>query len=297
MSIAQKQELPENIELLAAQRNLYSRAKNIIALQMILSGPIAVCAAVTTILHPDLKGYVALWGILAVLFDLFVFTPWVKNLRDSAARVQELFDTKVLDLDWNEIAVGKRPDPELIHEEAQKHGLDDAKTTSLKRWYPVVVDEVPEIFGVIISQRSNVWWDARMRRRYAFFIRLILVSIALGLVGYGLYEKKDMFEFLAYIVAPLASTYVFGYRQMMEHGDAAERLDKLKELSEKIWSDALGGKDVTALRIKCRTLQDEIFGHRKRNPPVFDFLFMWFRDGNEVLMNKAAMTLVAEVKK
>ena len=65
-----------------------------------------------------------------------------------------------------------------------------------------------------------------MRRKYSFFIRVMLVSIALGLVGYGLYEKKDMFEFLAYIVAPLASTYVFGYRQMMEHTDAADRLDK-----------------------------------------------------------------------
>ena len=90
MSIIQKQELPENIELLAAQRNLYSRAKNIIGLQMMLSGPIAVSAAILTIARPDMKGYVALWGILTVVFDLFVFTPWVKKLRGSAARVQEL---------------------------------------------------------------------------------------------------------------------------------------------------------------------------------------------------------------
>ena len=61
MSIIQKQELPENIELLAAQRNLYSRAKNIIGLQMMLSGPIAVSAAILTIARPDMKGYVALW--------------------------------------------------------------------------------------------------------------------------------------------------------------------------------------------------------------------------------------------
>lgn len=70
MSIIQRQELPENIELLAAQRNLYSRAKNIIGLQMVLSGPIAVSAAIVTIARPDLKGYVALCGILAVVFAL-----------------------------------------------------------------------------------------------------------------------------------------------------------------------------------------------------------------------------------
>jgi SMODS-associating 4TM effector domain len=297
MSIIQRQELPENIELLASQKNLYSRAKNIIGLQMILSGPIAVCAAIVTIAVPDLKGYAALWGILAVVFDLFVFTPWVKKLRDSAARVQELFDTKVLGIDWSDIAVGKKPDPELIHEEALKHGLDEEKKSGLRKWYPVVIDTVPEIFGIIISQRANVWWDCKMRRKYSLFIRIALVSIALGLIGYGLYEKKDMFEFLAYIVAPLASTYVFGYRQMTEHSDAADRLDKLKDIAEKVWSDAIAGKDQQGLKIKCRTLQDQIFDHRKRNPPVFDFLFRWFRDGNEKLMNKGAEVLVAEVSK
>lgn len=296
MSIIQRQEMPESIELLAAQRNLYSKAKNIIGFQMMLSVPIAICAAITTIMKPELKGYVALWGILVVVFDLFVFTPWVKKLRDNAARVQEVFDTKVLGLEWNEISVGKKPEREMIHEEAQKHGLADEEISGLRKWYPIVVDQVPEIFGIIISQRSNVWWDARMRRKYTFSIRVILVGIALGLIGYGLYEKKDIFEFLAYIIAPLASTYVFGYRQMMEHGDAADRLDKLKELSEKIWADAVAGKDVGALKLKCRTLQDQIFDHRKKNPPIFDFLFRWFRDDNEILMNKGAEALVTEVK-
>lgn len=295
MSIVQRQEAPESIELLAAQRNMYSKAKNIIGLQMVLSVPVAICAAITTIVKPELKGYMALWGILIVVFDLFVFTPWVKKLRDNAARIQELFDSKVLGLDWNEISVGKKPEPELIYEEARKHGMEDGKIAGLRSWYPVVVDNVPEVCGIIICQRSNVWWDARMRRKYALSIRVILVFIALGLIGYGLYEKKDMFEFLAYIVAPLASTYVFGYRQMMEHGDAADRLDKLKELSEKIWSDAVAGKDSSALKLKCRTLQDQIFDHRKKNPPIFDFLFRWFRDGNEVLMNKGAETLVSEL--
>ncbi len=295
MSIVRRQELPECIKLLAAQRNLYSKAKNVMGFHMVLSVPIAICATITSIVKPEWKGYVSLWGILVVLFDLFVFTPWAKKLRDHAARVQELFDTKVLGLDWNEIAVGKKPEHEMIHEEAQKHGLSDEDITGLRNWYPVVIDKVPEIFGVIISQRSNVWWDARMRRKFALFIRVILIGIAMGLIIYGVYEKKDILTFLAYIVAPIASTYVFGYRQMVEHTDAAERLDKLKELSEKIWTDALAGKDVEALKLKCRALQDQIFDHRKKTAPIFDFLFQWFRNGNEILMNKGAETLVDEV--
>lgn len=294
MSIVKRQEAPENIKLLAAQKNIYSRSKNIIGLQMILSVPIAICAVITTIVKPELNGYIALWGILVVVFDLFVFTPWVKTLQDNAARIQELFDTKVLGLVWNDISVGKKPDPELVHEEAKKHGMEEENIAGLRKWYPIIIDRVPEIFGIIISQRSNVWWDAKMRRKYTLSVRVMLVSIALGLIGYGLYERKDMFEFLAFIVAPLAATYIFGYRQMMEHGDAADRLDKLKELSEKIWSDALAGKDVATLKLESRTLQDQIFDHRMKNPPIFDFLFRWFRDGNEELMNKGAETLVQD---
>lgn len=292
MSIVEKQELPENIELLAAQKNIYSRAKNIIGFQMILSVPIAICAVITAIVKPELSGYIALWGILVVVFDLFVFTPWVKKLQDSAARIQELFDTNVYGMEWNEISVGKRPDPELVHEEANKHGIDETNIVGLRSWYPIIIERVPEIFGIIISQRSNVWWDSRMRRKYTLSVRIILVSIALGLIGYGLYEKKDVFEFLAFIVAPIASTYIFGYRQMIEHGEAADRLDMLKELTEKIWTDALAGKELAKLKLESRTLQDQIFEHRKKNPPIFDFLFKWFRDGNEMLMNKGAEALV-----
>jgi len=297
MSIIQRQELPENIELLAAQRSLYSRAKIILGLQMVISIPIAVCAAIFTIASPELKGYIALWGMLTLYFDLFFFTPRVKKLRDSASRVQELFDIKVLGIDWNDIAVGKKPDPELVHEEAQKYGLDEAKKAGLKNWYPVIIDTVPEIFGIVISQRTNVWWDCKMRRKYACFIRIVLLSIALVLIGYGLYDKKDMFEFLTFIVAPLASTYVFGYRQMMEHTDAADRLDRLKDLAEKVWADAISGKEISSIKINCRALQDQIFDNRRRNPPVFDFLFKWFRDRNENLMNKGAEALISEISK
>lgn len=295
MSIVERQEFPENIELLAAQKNIYSRAKNIIGFQMILSVPIAICAVITTIVKPDLSGYIAIWGILVVVFDLFVFTPWVRRLQDSAARIQELFDVKVLGLIWNEISVGKRPEPELVHEEAKKHGMKEEEITCLRKWYPTSIGGVQEIFGVIISQRANIWWDARMRRKYALSVRITLVIIALGLIGYGLYEKKDMFEFLAYIIAPIASTYIFGYRQMSEHGDAADRLDRLKEHAEKIWTDAVAGKDSATLKLESRALQDQIFDHRKKNPPIFDFLFRWFRDENEALMNKGADVLVRDL--
>ncbi|WP_392384228.1 S-4TM family putative pore-forming effector [Marinomonas primoryensis] len=297
MSIIGRQEDLDNIKLLAAQKKIYSRLKNIIGFQMILSVPVAIFVVIITILKPELNGHVAIWGILVVLLDLFILTPRVKEMQDSAARIQELFDTNTLGLDWNEISVGKKPERELIHEESKKHGMEEVHIRFLKKWYPIIIDRVPEVFGVIICQRSNVWWDAKMRKRYSRSIGLFLVFIALSLILYGVYEKKDMFEFLAFLIAPLASTYIFGYRQMSEHREAANRLDNLKEHSEKIWSDALAGLDEISLRLQCRSLQDQIFDHRKKNPPIFDFLFNLIREGNEELMNEGAEDFVSEYEK
>lgn len=294
MSINQRQNQSENIKLLAAQRNIYSRSKTLIGIQIFLSIPIALCAVVAVAIWPGIKGHVAIWGILVIVSDLYIFTPWIKNLRDSAARIQEVFDTNVLCIGWNDISVGKRPDPETVHNEADKYGMNGAKCTTLENWYPEAIDTVPEVIGKIICQRANLWWDASMRRNYSLVIRIILVGVALLVIGYGLYAEAEMFYFLAYIVAPLAAMYVFGYRQMTEHLEAADRLDNLRELSEKIWGKALDGENEAEINNLCRKLQDLIFIHRKNNPPIFDFLFILLRDKNEILMNKSAETLIAE---
>lgn len=264
---------------------------------MILSGPVAICATLLGIAHPEIKGYVALWGLGVLFFDMVIFTPWQKNLLDSGAKVQELFDCSVLDLPWNEIKTGKKPGPELIHERAAKFGSDTNKITALKNWYPVGVQNVPVQWGSIICQRTNVWWDSKLRRRYAATIFGILIIVTISLIGYGIHKHINLLEFIAYIVAPMASAYVLGYRQITEHHNAADRLDKLKDHAEKLWAEAIGGEGIATIQTKARLLQDEIYDGRKRNPPIFDFIFRLLRNENEMLMNKGAEALIAQVRK
>jgi len=199
-------------------------------------------------------------------------------------------------LPWNEIKVGKKPEPELIHEQAAKFGHDTLKRSGLINWYPQCVQAVTTQLSSIICQRANVWWDSKLRRRYAATVFGVLIVITLSIIAYGICLNKNLFEFIAYVVSPMAAAYVVGYRQITEHRDAAERLDKLKEHAEKLWSEALGGASIETLPMKIRHLQDEIFDGRKRNPPIFDFIFKCFRDENEALMNKGAETLVKEIE-
>lgn len=263
---------------------------------MILSGPIAIAVTVLGLVKPDLKGYVALWGLTVLSFDSVVFTPWQKRLRESGARIQELFDCIVLGLLWNEIKAGKRPDPELIHERSQKYCNSGEPVKDLKNWYPVSVEAVPHEWGAVICQRANVFWDSKLRRRYATAVFILALLVTVMLVWVAFSKDTRFSDLIVFVAAPMASAYVIAYRQITEHREAADRLDKLRDHSGKLFAEAIGGASVTHIKTNSRLLQDEIFDGRKRNPPIFDFIFKMLRAQNELEMNKGAEALIKEAK-
>jgi hypothetical protein len=79
--------------------------------------------------------------------------------------------------------------------------------------------------------------------------------------------------------------------------EAATRLDRLKDHSERLWNDALSGSASEAIAARTRSLQDEIFENRRRSPLVFDRIFKHLRSSYEKQMNFGAEELVAEAKK
>ena len=263
---------------------------------MILAGPVAVIATLLGIFYPELKNYAALLGVTILVLDLVLLSPRQKKLRGQGASVQEAFDTKVLDIEWNEIKAGKRPEPELIHEYARMFGHDAQKLDKLKNWYPVQVQQLPVHWGRIVCQRANIWWDSTLRRRYANTLLMILILLAIALVWFAFSQDLSVTDFVMKMVIPMAALYKLGVAQFVEHRDAADRLDKLRDHAEKMWADAIKGASLEVLKVKSRNLQDEIFDGRKRNPPIFDAIFWIFRDAHEVQMNIGALALIREAQ-
>ena len=192
--------------------------------------------------------------------------------------------------------VGKRPEPELIQEYALALGKDAQKAEKLKDWYPVAVQQLPVHWGRIVCQRANIWWDSTLRRRYANTLLTCLILLAIALVWVAFSLGLSFTDFVIKMAIPMAALYKLGVTQFVEHRDAAERLDKLRDHAEKLWAEAISGANLEALKVKSRNLQDEIFDGRKKNPPVFDFIFWMFRDKNQLQMNKGAEVLIQEAK-
>jgi flagellar basal body-associated protein FliL len=294
--ITTEQNTERQLQRLGAQRQLYATAKNILGWQIILGCPVAVISTILVVIDPSLKGLAAGWGMLVMFADIFWMTPWQKHLRDSAARIQEAFDCDVLDLPWNELKAGKRPDPELIKEQSDKYMKWGARMPPITNWYAPVVGDLPIHIGRVACQRTNCWWDAKQRRRYAACVIGIVVLIFVLVLGMALVTGFTIENFLIKVVAPLAPAFTLGIRQYREQTEAAARLDRLKEHSDSLWKDALSGKSKTALSTKSRNLQDEILENRRKSPPVFDFIFKRLRPKYEQQMNYGSEELVEQAK-
>lgn len=246
---------------------------------------------------PALKGFGALWGIAVTLFDLFWLTPWQKRLRDLAARVQEMFDHDVLSLPWNELKAGKCPDWELVKEQSTKYQTWAAKMPSIHDWYGKEVATLPLHVARIACQRSNCWWDAKQRRRYAAWIIAGLVIIVSLVLALSLKSGLTVEDFILKVAAPLSPALLLGIRQVREQIDTANRLDTLKEHAERLWNEALRGDSEVEVTAKARNLQDEILENRKRGALVFDWVFKRLRHDYEIQMNHGVSELVAEAKR
>lgn len=295
ISILQNDE--KQLHKLAAQRQLYSIAKSIFGAQLILSIPVALSLTIIVVVFPDLKKFALVWGVMATVVCEFLLLPQQKKFQKRAAQIQESFDCDVLGFNWNKEKVGKKPDPEVVEKYSDQYKAH--KMPPLTDWYPKGASELPLYLGRIVCQRSNCRWDSDQRRIYANFMLIILASSLLISAIFGVCHDFDLLDFLAITIAPLMPFIIFCLRQCRENNEAAERLEMTKEHLEDLWNDALkkaAPKESTITK-RARSLQDEIFDNRSRNPLVFDFLFKRIRTKYEKNMNYGASHFLDEAKK
>jgi hypothetical protein len=255
-----------------------------------------VAGAIVETVWPRLKGGVAFYGIMISFLDVGIFDPWQKSVRKLAARIQEAFDCSVLDLPWNELKVGGRPEDEDVHAASLNHrgGSEDE---GLKNWYPVAVGELPLPLGRIICQRANLRWDAALRRRYRSWLAGILIACCVIISCLGLRSGFSLEQLTLGVLAPLSPLLLWGVREFQRHGEAADLSDRLREKSIGIWKTAINRpipeEDLKAL---SRQLQDEIYDRRVNAPVIFNWVYNCLRESGEEQMNVAASELVREAK-
>lgn len=265
-----------NIDRLAAQRHLYSQAKN-------YSNVIFVLCVAVPILLSFAKVIASSWVCLAQIAIIYsFFATFVKyalsgfknGKRNLAARIQQLFDCELFNLDWSEALCGAKPIPEQIYK-AQK-GVD---RTTLANWYEPVISNLSHEHAVIVCQRTNVVYDQNIRSYYSTLINVVfIVSVAIVFVT-GLLLKKGIWEwFLNGIipVMPIVSWYLDLHKQNESNLNA---LNKLQSLIDSALTEAEAGNPLN--KEKLQRIQDFMYMHRNTSYTIPDLVYKLKRNNSE----------------
>lgn len=286
-NISIRQDRPEQLNCLAAQRQLYSRAKQLSYLQLILSVPLIIIISIATLVlndnvlaqkigvqQVDISWALAFVGVTVALIDLIVITPIINGFRDKAAKIQELFDTSVFNMSWNDVAVGAKPDYEEISKYSSRIRGKQEEYNKLKCWYSDKLDGIPVRASTVICQRSNLFWDSDLRKYFSFIVGSVACSLVFFLLVVGLYEGLTLKRFFLVVFAPALPIIIYATRQWIDNKKAISQLTALKELLNTTWAELLSGeKGDNYILDRARKLQDQIYVNRKSNPLIFDWIY------------------------
>jgi len=292
-----KQNEQDELERLAAQRELYSAAKRIFAWQTLLTVVIPVTSACIAIVMNSCAPYVAWYGVVIFAIDLLVIDPQIKKLKTKAAKIQELFDCSVLQLSYSELKTVSDITVEVVLRYYKAHQKILTNIEKIKDWYPTPVAEVDLPIARIICQRSSCWWDKKLREEYCQRIKYIIISVIVAIFTGCLFAKTGTIQ-LILILSALVPFFQFTIKQYNDNIDMNCRLEQLSNYIEQVWRDVLKNP-ISDLELKneSRRIQDGIYDNRTLSPLIFDFFYKESRTANEITMNQAAQRLVDQYNK
>ena len=275
--INQKQNEPEFIGLLKAADAAYMYARRVDSVRTVItiaSVGGAILASVRTDLANALSVGGAIGAVVNELVRYFLTLRWTR----TAMLFQECFDTGLFGLKWN-TTLGRKPREEDRRYWEKKFRGD---VTRKQKWY-IDVEGLPAGHAVLLCQRENLAWDARLRRIWGTSLIVLAVSwIALGVLIGGLAEWK-VSELVIRWLVPSAPALMFaigsGFRHRRIAGDKDELINRIEDLLEAVSVHSAQGEK--RLLDRSREFQDQAARLREEESRVQGWLYTWFRSDYE----------------
>lgn len=279
-NISTKQNEYRQLELLFTQRKLYSSAKKIFSWRTLIALALAVLGPLLTPADTKTSSYIALFAFLFCIADIALLERIESRKRKTAARIQELFDTTVLELSWNQ-TLAKKPEYEIISSILNKYPNRDYSSLRLTDWYGTAVSNVDLSFARFLCQRSNVSWDSSLRKNYMILISVLLSIMLLCLYFYSDVMSLSLGQIMLKVAFPLLPLIQLFVRQIVDHMDSTSCAVDLKSDLDITIEQFISKQNPNNPEELARRYQDEIFKHRTKCPMIFDWLYYFFRDNQE----------------
>jgi len=291
--IATKQNEQKQLERLAAQRELYSSAKKYHIFQITLTVILPIVFAFTSFKLVNISVFAAIFGVLSFLIDIAFIEPIIDRKKNKAAKIQELFDCDVLELEKSPLKTVDDIKVEEVLSYYDAHIKIASNIEKIRDWYSPSVSSLPLHIARILCQRTNCWWDSKLRVNYSSFLKFLGV-IVFSIILIGSYIADLSLINFTLTISSLIPFFQFSIKQYNDNIETASRLDRLVSFSGFLWEKALSRFPIDEITGDARKLQDEIYEHRRKSPLILDFIYKRFRDKDELLMNRSSKMLVDE---
>jgi hypothetical protein len=290
--IPEKQNSERSLKHIAAWSHLYGHAKVMAGWQFFLSVPCALAMSLIALRWPEAKVLTTPISLLFGWIDVLCLDRIQNARKKIAAKMQEQFDCELFGLPWNDIRCSTAPETEVLNEAAEKF-LHKCKKPNHRDWYPTAVGRLPLPLARLICQRAAVWWDMSQRRKYAGWLVAIVAILVVGVVAVSFTADQRVRDMVLSVYLPIAPAVVWAVRECIRQRDAVLALEKLKDQIEKLFSEAISGKqNFQELDQLSRNIQDMSFDGRSRNPLFFNFIYNHLRPDHELRMNEKAKEMV-----
>lgn len=294
--ITTRQARVENKLLLRARDRNYRAAKLTQGIVVAMSVVLPVIGVLVGPSHPEVQPYVALTGLVLLVLETALIDRVQKDRIKRGAKLQEQFDTDVFELPWNNFVAGAHVEPEDVRALSAKP-LSEIREGHFENWYEPCVSQLPLHLARLVCQRTNISYDARLRRKYGGMLLLLTLLFGVGLSFAGLAMGLKFSDLVMALLVPFMPVLTWALKERLQHSNTATSLTNLGAEWDKIWTRALDGAGEAEVTSDSRQLQDAIYQHRERSPLVFDWVYYRLRAANEDEAHHATEDLVARAKK
>lgn len=280
------------IKLLRARRRVYAHVKGLQRTYFLITFLLPIASLIAAFNFDKAKAVLSLAALIIGALDAMFFDPWRKQKIKMAARLQEEFDCKVLDMPWNKFTAGQRVSPEDVDDYGRNPLKADAER-ELQDWYPSDARELPLHLARLVCQRTNLWYDSKLRRTYRTSLWIITALYFVALLLFGLHLQLG--DFILAVLVPFGPFFTWIVREHHRQTDTIALVDRLSGEIEGSIDRLSNPESREDAQARARELQDAIFAHRASSPLVSDVVYKCKRKTLEKQMQAGAEAFIAHV--
>lgn len=230
--INKRQNEIKSIQMLAAQRQLYSNNKKVFYFGAVFSVFVPFVLSLVSIYSTNIHNVqVFLYGCsLMSLVITVLFEGNQTQKKNIAALIQQQFDIYVYNMEWNNEKFGRNRNVDgYISKYSEKIMANKEARNQLRNWYNKEADNMPLNDGIFACQRENCYWDVALRKRTKiiciFFAVLPLVIFSI--INLIRQEELTIFFGNLFILVPVLIWIIATIKKLNQDISRLENLDSI----------------------------------------------------------------------